>query len=96
MSIISSINNITPIDDIMLTADNSVITSTGDEAMARSRSRKATPPIHQYLSGNALVCADNLDVLRELPAECIDLIYLDPPFQFQPQLCGRIRGQGHR
>ena len=49
--------------------------------MARSRSRKATaPPVHQYLSGNALVCADNLDVLRELPAECIDLIYLDPPF----------------
>ena len=34
-----------------------------------------------YLSGNALVCADNIDVLRELPDNCIDLIYLDPPFQ---------------
>ena len=33
-----------------------------------------------YLSGNALVCADNLDILRDLPDECIDLIYLDPPF----------------
>ena len=36
---------------------------------------------HPYLSGNALVCGDNLDVLKDLPAECVDLIYLDPPFQ---------------
>lgn len=36
---------------------------------------------HPYLAGNALVCADNLDILKELPDECVDLIYLDPPFQ---------------
>ena len=35
---------------------------------------------HPYLAGNALVCGDNIDVLRELPDECVDLIYLDPPF----------------
>ena len=35
---------------------------------------------NKYLVGNALVCGDNLDILRELPDECIDLIYLDPPF----------------
>ena len=35
---------------------------------------------HRYLSGNALVCDDNLKVLRNLPAECVDLVYLDPPF----------------
>lgn len=35
---------------------------------------------HRYLAGNALVCADNIDVLKELPDECVDLIYLDPPF----------------
>ncbi len=35
---------------------------------------------HPYLSGNALVCDDNINALRELPDECIDLIYLDPPF----------------
>jgi site-specific DNA-methyltransferase (adenine-specific) len=27
-----------------------------------------------------VVCADNLDVLRSLPSECIDLVYIDPPF----------------
>lgn len=27
-----------------------------------------------------MVCGDNLDILRELPDECVDLIYLDPPF----------------
>ena len=33
-----------------------------------------------HLSGNALVCGDNIDVLRELPDACVDLVYLDPPF----------------
>ena len=46
--------------------------------------RSAPPPTnvlnHRYLAGNALVCADNIDVLKELPDECVDLIYLDPPF----------------
>ena len=37
-------------------------------------------PKHHYLSGNALVCGDNLAILQELPSECVDLIYLDPPF----------------
>ena len=35
----------------------------------------------KYLTGNALVCADNIDILRELPSESVDLTYLDPPFQ---------------
>lgn len=35
---------------------------------------------HPYLSGNALVCGDCLDVMRELPDACVDLVYLDPPF----------------
>ncbi len=35
----------------------------------------------KYLTGNALVCADNIDILRELPSESVDLMYLDPPFQ---------------
>jgi DNA modification methylase len=33
-----------------------------------------------YLETNVLFCADNLDRLYEFPAECVDLIYLDPPF----------------
>ena len=35
---------------------------------------------HRYLSGNALVCGDCLEVMSDLPDECVDLIYLDPPF----------------
>ena len=34
---------------------------------------------HRYLAGNVLVCRDNIDALRELPDECVGLIYLDPP-----------------
>lgn len=29
---------------------------------------------------NSLYLGDNLRVLREFPAECVDLVYLDPPF----------------
>ena len=44
------------------------------------RQYRAAQVGHQYLIGDALVCGDNLDVLKELPDECVDLIYLDPPF----------------
>ncbi|MDR0567818.1 MAG: hypothetical protein LBG87_01240 [Spirochaetaceae bacterium] len=29
---------------------------------------------------NKLILGDNLEILKELPDECVDLIYLDPPF----------------
>lgn len=29
---------------------------------------------------NVLYCGDNLDWLRKMPEECIDLVYADPPF----------------
>ncbi|HLF09130.1 MAG TPA: site-specific DNA-methyltransferase, partial [Dehalococcoidia bacterium] len=36
--------------------------------------------------------ADNLDILRELPDECMDLIYVDPPFNTgKRQALHRIR-----
>ena len=50
---------------------------------SRSGNPSVTSPtgsIHRYLAGNALVCGNNLDILKELPDECVDLIYLDPPF----------------
>jgi DNA modification methylase len=28
----------------------------------------------------AIDCGDNLEPLANLPAECVDLIYIDPPF----------------
>lgn len=33
-----------------------------------------------YLETSVLLCADNLDRLPEFPDECVDLVYLDPPF----------------
>ena len=46
----------------------------------RTRAASQPTPLHRYLAGNAFVRGDNLDVLRQLPDECVDLIYLDPPF----------------
>lgn len=46
----------------------------------RARAASQTAPLHRYLAGNVFVRGDNLDVLRQLPDECVDLIYLDPPF----------------
>lgn len=34
----------------------------------------------RYLETGVLYRADNLAKLREFPAECVDLVYLDPPF----------------
>jgi DNA modification methylase len=33
-----------------------------------------------YLETGVLYCGDNLERLAQFPAECIDLVYLDPPF----------------
>lgn len=33
-----------------------------------------------YLKTGIVYCADNIDKLSEFPNECIDLIYIDPPF----------------
>jgi DNA modification methylase len=33
-----------------------------------------------YLKTGVIQCDDNLRLLAEMPAECVDLIYLDPPF----------------
>lgn len=42
-------------------------------------SGRAVNPIG-YLETGVLVCGDNLERLAEFPDECIDLVYLDPPF----------------
>ena len=37
--------------------------------------------MHQPITANTLFYGDNLTILREyIPAESVDLIYLDPPF----------------
>ena len=33
-----------------------------------------------YLETGVIYCDDNLHRLAQFPAECVDLIYLDPPF----------------
>jgi DNA modification methylase len=32
------------------------------------------------LKTNVIYCGDNLEMLKEIPDESIDLIYIDPPF----------------
>ena len=38
------------------------------------------PRPKRTLKTNVVYCADNLEVMRQLPTESIDLIYIDPPF----------------
>jgi DNA modification methylase len=52
----------------------------------RQRSVKALPApkseisYKHQLKSNSIYCGDNLKMLREIPDESIDLIYIDPPF----------------
>ncbi len=39
--------------------------------------------LNRSIDSNFLICADCLKVLEMLPDECIDLIYIDPPFATQ-------------
>ena len=48
------------------------------------------------LDTRVIYCGDCLDQFRKLPDACVDLIYIDPPFKFQPQLrslLGRNHGE---
>ena len=54
----------------------------------RAASQRAAPPVQAPPAGrpSALVdtriiyCGDCLDQLRKLPEHCVDLVYIDPPF----------------
>ena len=32
------------------------------------------------IKNRTIYCKDNLDILRNIDSECVDMIYLDPPF----------------
>jgi len=51
--------------------------SGGDAADAGGRARGVR---HPELEPNRLFWGDNLHVMRQLPSQSIDLIYIDPPF----------------
>src|SRR5213593_744188 len=44
--------------------------------MSRSPSAKSSP----LLDTRVIYCGDNLEQLRKLPDACVDLIYINPPF----------------
>ena len=39
-----------------------------------------TPKSSALIDTRVIYCGDNLDQLRKLPEACVDLIYIDPPF----------------
>ena len=59
------------------TSTRQTATATKQKAQPQRKSRRKVAPAHPYLSGNTLVCGDNMDVLKELPDECVDLSHID-------------------
>ena len=47
-----------------------------------SGSKKQSPPgkPSALLDTRVIYCGDNLEQLKKLPDNCVDLIYIDPPF----------------
>lgn len=41
--------------------------------------RRADAPL-SFVGTQTVFCGDNLDQLPKIPDECVDLIYIDPPF----------------
>ena len=54
--------------------------------MAKKSSEKIIAPTSRPAKSSSVVdtrviyCGDNLEQLKKLPAACVDLIYIDPPF----------------
>ena len=46
------------------------------KTLAATRSAKPS----KALDTRVVYCGDNLEQLRKLPPQCVDLIYIDPPF----------------
>ena len=42
-----------------------------------------------------IYCGDNLDQLRKFPAQCVDLVYIDPPFNVRRRR-GVAQGRSQR
>jgi len=45
-----------------------------------TRAPKAAARPSSRLDTHVIYCGDNLDQLKKLPDACVDLIYIDPPF----------------
>ena len=53
------------------------------QAMPKSKSAGATKPAGKpsaFVDTRVIYCGDNLEQLKKLPDACVDLIYIDPPF----------------
>lgn len=42
------------------------------------------------VTSNRLFYGDNLTIMQNMPSACADLIYLDPPFNSQPEVATRL------
>lgn len=47
---------------------------------SRGSAPKVAPSLNALIDTQVIYCGDNLEKLRDLPDGCIDLIYIDPPF----------------
>jgi DNA modification methylase len=48
--------------------------------VARKNSNAKTARTRALIDTRVIYCGDNLDQLSKLPDACVDLIYIDPPF----------------
>ena len=58
-------------------AKKGTLTKPAAPRTGRSSARRAAPGL---LDTRVVYCGDNLEQLAKLPAGCMDLIYIDPPF----------------
>ena len=52
----------------------------GDGAQRAAEGQKPSARSSALVDTRVIYCGDNLEQLRKLPNACLDLIYLDPPF----------------
>ena len=71
-----------PSDDVEARGVHAASTSYRKSAAKRDESRapQTSARASALVDTRVIYCGDNLDQLRKLPDGCVDLIYIDPPF----------------
>jgi 16S rRNA G966 N2-methylase RsmD len=52
----------------------------GKKSKSNSRKTPASGKPSSLIDTRVIYCGDNLDQLKKFPDGCVDLIYIDPPF----------------
>jgi DNA modification methylase len=60
------------------------------KAVKKEKTVQAVGKPSSLIDTRVIYCGDNLEQLKKFPDECVDLIYIDPPFNSNQRINGAL------